>query len=292
MTTVSQMIDQVSAQLHSYTGTLESTTYLTDAITASDLTVPVAHPSYINRGLIEIGEELLHVQSVGETSASLMPFGRGVMNTQAVPHPMNARVTNDPFFPRQQIFDAMKRCIHNIQLDLFMPKTTTFLFSPVQTTYEMPTDMVRVLAVQYEVVGPSQEWINVRHWDDDQNASTVTGKAIILHENIQPGRTVQVVYAAELPIPETVSTDLETAGIPQWMQAVILYGTCWEMVQFMEPQRLTLRSVEQRTQAQQDPAGAATNLAKQLYAMYQLRLESARRRLLTTHPTPKHHVRP
>lgn len=291
MTTISQMIDQVSAQMHSYTGTLESTTYLTSAITATDTTVPVQHPSFINRGLVEIGEELLHVQTVGETSAELMPFGRGVMNTQAVPHAANSRVTNDPFFPRQQIFDALKRCIHNVQLDLFMVKTATFLFSPVQTNYEMPSDMVRILSVQYQVVGPSQEWINIRNWDTDQNTDVTTGKSVIIHDWVQPGRTVQVVYAAELPIPETVSTDLESSGIPQWMQPVLLYGTCWEMVQFMEPQRLTLRSVEQRTQSQLDPAGAATNLAKQLYAMYQLRLEAARRRLLTTHPTPKHSVR-
>lgn len=277
--------------LHSYTGTLESNTYLTTGITASDLTVSIQHPSYINRGLIEIGEELLHVANVGDTSATLMPFGRGVMNTNAVPHAINSRVTNDPFFPRQQIFEAMKRCIHNIQLDLYTIKPFTFVYTTVQTTYEIPADVTRVIAVQYEVVGPSREWVNVNHWDIDQNAATTSGKAIVLRECIQAGRTVQVIYAAQLPIPLTPGDDFEALGIPEWMQPVILYGACWEMVQFMEPQRLNLRSVEQRTQAQVDPAGAASNVAKQLYAMYQLRLENARKRLLTTHPTPKHYVR-
>lgn len=291
MTTASQMIDQVSAMLHSYTGTLESNTYLTAEIDASSTVVDIAHPSFINRGIIEIGEELMHVATVGETSATLMPFGRGVMNTEAVPHVINSRVTNDPFFPRSQIFEAMKRCIHNVQLDLYTVLTTSFTYSTVQTTYEMPANTVRVLDIQYEVVGPSREWSNVRHWDLDHNASTATGKALVLRDCIQAGRTVQVVYAAELSTPETVSADMESLGIPDWMQSVILYGTCWELVQFMEPQRLNLRSVEQRMQADKDPNGAASNVAKQLYAMYQLRLDNARKRLLTTHPTPKHYVR-
>ena len=132
---------------------------------------------------------------------------------------------------------------------------------------------------------------NIRQWDLDQNAATATGKALVIHDCIQSGRSVQVIYAAELPVPSTVSQDLTAIGIPEWMQSVLLYGTCWEMVQFTEPQRLNLRSVEQRTQLQYDPAGSASNLSKQIYAMYQLRLENARKRLLTTHPTPKHYVR-
>jgi hypothetical protein len=291
MTTVDQFIDQVSAMLHSYTGTLEATTYLKAAITDTDLTIPVAHPSYITRGLIEVGNELMHVDAVGETSATLFPFGRGAQNTTNIPHANNTRVTNDPIFPRQRIWDAMTRCMHNIQLELFITKTYTFTYSTVRTSYEIPADVIRVLGVQYQVVGPSAEWVNVAHWDVDHNADTATGKALILHELIQAGRTVQVVYAAELPIPETPSTNLEAIGIPDWMQSVIVYGTAWELVQFMEPARMQLKSVEARTQAAGVDVGAASNVAKQLYAMYQLRLDGARKRLLTTHPSPKHYTR-
>lgn len=291
MTTVTQTIDQASAMLHSYSGNLEANTYLTVAMNTTDLVVNVAHPSYINRGLIEVGDELMHVASVGDTSATLMPFGRGVMNSQVATHPLNGRVTNDPQFPRAQIYEALKRCIQNVQLDLFMVKSTTFTYSNVQTTYPMPVDTVRVLDVQWETVGPSKEWVNLRGWDFDANAATVTGKAIVLRELVQAGRTVAVNYAAELPVPATTAIDLTASGIPDWMQPVLLYGTCWEMVQFMEPQRLNLRSVEQRQQAALDPAGAASNLAKQLYGMYQLRLENARKRLLTLNPTTKHYVR-
>lgn len=291
MTTVDTFVDQVSAMLHSYTGTLEATTYLTSGITAADTTVPVAHPSYITRGLVEVGNELLHVDAVAETSALLFPFGRGAQNTVALPHSANARVTNDPLFPRQRIIEAFKRCLHNVQLDLYSVKATTFTYTPVRTSYEIPADLIRVLGVQYQVVGPSREWVNVTHWDVDHNADTDTGKAIVIHECIQPGRTVQVMYAGELTIPDTPSTDLEGIGIPEWMQAVLMYGTAWEIVQFLEPARMQLRTVEARTQAAGVDVGAASNVAKQLYAMYQLRLEAARKRLLTTHPSPKHYTR-
>lgn len=291
MTTVNQLIDQASSMLHSYTGTLEANTYLTAAIDADDTAIPVAHPSYINRGLIEIDNELLHVDAVGDTSATLYPWGRGAANTTAVTHALNARVINDPIFPRARIFEALKRCINNVQLELYTVKTYQFTFSVVQTQYEIPADTMRVLAVQYQVVGPSKEWVNVTHWDVDQNADTATGKALIIHECIQPGRTVQVTYAGELPQPAAYTDDLETIGIPAWMQSVLLYGAAWELVQFMEPARLQLKSVEARTQAAAIDVGAASNVAKQLYAMYQLRLDAARKRQLTTHPSPKHHTR-
>lgn len=291
MTTVDQFIDQVSAMLHSYTGTMEATTYLNDAISDTDTTIPVGHPSYITRGLIEVGNELMHVDTVGETSATLFPFGRGAQNTTALPHVINSRVTNDPIFPRQRIYDAMTRCLHNIQLDLFITKAFTFTYSTVRTSYEIPADVIRILGVQYEVIGPSREWVNVTYWDVDHDADTATGKALILGEPLQAGRTVQLIYAAELPMPETPSTNLEAIGIPDWMQSVIMYGTAWELVQFMEPARMQLKSVEARTQSAGVDVGAASNVAKQLYAMYQLRLDGARKRLLTTHPSPKHHTR-
>lgn len=291
MTTINQFIDQCSAMLHSYTGTLEANTYLTSSVTAIDTAIPVAHPSYVNRGLIEVDNELMHVDAVGDTSATLYPFGRGAQNTVALPHATNTRVTNDPIFPRARIFEALKRCIHNVQLDLYAVSTYEFTYSVVQTSYEIPADTIRVLGVQYEVIGPSQEWVNVNNWSVDMNADTATGKALIFRECIQPGRTVQVVYAAELPTPDVYTDDLDFMGIPEWMQSVLMYGTCWEIVQFMEPARLQLKSVEARTQAGAVDVGAASNVAKQLYAMYQLRLDNARKRLLTTHPAPKHYVR-
>lgn len=291
MTTVNQFIDQCSAMLHSYTGTLEANTYLTSAVTATSTAIPVAHPTYVNRGLIEVDNELMHVDAVGDTSATLYPFGRGAQNTVALPHAINTRVTNDPIFPRARIYEAFKRCIQNVQLDLFAVKPYLFTFSVVQSSYAIPADTIRVLGVQYQVVGPSQEWVNVNHWSVDQNSDSTTGKSIIFREPIQPGRSVQVLYAATLPLPNVYTDDLEGLGIPEWMQSVLLYGTAWEIVQFMEPARLQLKSVEARTQAAAVDLGMATNVAKQLYAMYQLRLDGARKRLLTTHPSPKHYVR-
>lgn len=291
MTTLNQFVDQASAMLHSYTGVLEATTYLSAGITATDLVLPVAHPSYLTRGLVEVDNELMHVNTVAETSAQLMPFGRGTQNTTALTHTINSRVTNDPIFPRQRIIEAFNRCLQNVQLELYAVKTTTFTYSPVRTSYPVPTDLLRVLSVQYQVVGPTQEWVNVTHWDVDRNTDTGTGQAIIIHEDIQPGRTVQVTYAAELTVPATPATDLETIGIPVWMQSVLMYGTAWEIVQFMEPARLQLRAVEARTEAAGVTPGSYSNLAKQLYAMYQMRLDAARKRLLTTHPSPKHYTR-
>lgn len=101
MTTVSQLIDQCSSMLHSYTGTVEATTFLTASIDDTSTTLEVAHPQRLLQGIIEVEEELMWVSDQGNSSVTLFPTGRGVMGSSAVPHPINCRVTNDPLIPRQ-----------------------------------------------------------------------------------------------------------------------------------------------------------------------------------------------
>ena len=295
MTTVASLIDQISSHLHSFTGLTEPTTFLTAAVDASVTDLPVGHPSRITQGLVEIDDELVHVNAVGSTSFSAMPgFGRGASQSTAAAHAQNARVTNDPQFPRIRIFEAVKRCILQIQPLLFQVKTTTFTFTPVVTTYEIPADVDRILKVQYQEIGSTKEWLNVPAWAIDHNADTTnfpSGKALVFHSFVESGRTVQVTYASAFVTPTSTASDLETfCKIPTSMHDVLLYGTAWSLVQFLEPYRLQLRSVEQQARAQGVDVGGASKVAQQLYAMYEMRKREERDRLLMTHKPGKHFV--
>lgn len=292
MPTVSNLIEQISALLHSFTGLVEPTSFLTSAITASDTVIPVGHPTRITQGLMEIDDELIHVNAVGSTSVSAMPgFGRGAQLSTAATHALNAKVVNDPQFPRVRIFEAMKRCIHQIQPLLFQVKTTTFTYTPVITTYEIPADVQTILKVQFEEIGSTKEWMNVPAWVVDHNGAFPSGKSLVLHSFVESGRTVQVTYAAPFVTPATVGDDLETTcKIPATMHDVLIYGSSWQLVQFLEPYRLQLRSVEQQARAQGVDVGGATKVAQQLFALYDLRKREERERLLLTHKPGKHFV--
>src|SRR6266542_97838 len=291
MTTVSQLIDQVSSHLHNFTGLLEPTTYLTSGITASALVIPVQHPTKVRQGFIEIDDELIHIDTVGSTSATAMPFGRGVSLSIAATHALNAKVTNDPQFPRVRIFDALKRAILQVQPDLFAVTPTTFTSSPVLTTYDVPADVDRVLRVQYQANDGSAEWINVWHWTFDPNGSGLTGKTLTIHSAVPSARTVQVVYAGPFTSPTSTSDVLEsTLKIPASMHDVLLWNSVSQLIPFAELVRMSLRGVEQQARAQGVNVGDPSKVAERMYVMYERRKLEERKRLLTLYPPTKHNV--
>lgn len=291
MTSVAQLIDQCSDMLHSYTATTEAATFLTQSVDNDDIVLPVMHPTRLKQGgFIEVGEELMRVVAGGENSVTLFPDGRGVNGSLAVAHPVNTRVTNDPLIPRVRLFDELKSTVRQLR-ELFVEKTFEFVYSTVQTTYSAPADIQRVLRIEYQEIGPSMEWIPVYKYKLDPNADTVTGKAISVWSNIYPGRRVQVVYAAALPVPATTTDDLETLGLPFELHDVIRFGIAWRAVQMLAPGRMNLRSIEAQTDAAGVDPNSITNVAKQFLGMFQLRRDEERKRLLDRYPVRKHLVR-
>lgn len=294
MTTVSQMIDQCGGMLHSYTGTVEATTYLTASMTSTDTTVQVAHPTRLLQGIIEIDDELMFVSDVGEAAVTLFPTGRGFQNTTAVSHAINARVTNDPVVPRARIFEEMLATIRQLS-DLFVIKTTPLTSDLTVNTYGLPADCKRVLKVQYAAIGPSKEWPSVKRWTVDHNADTTnfpTGKSITIDGYLGvPGQGVQITYAADLPIPASTSDDLETIGIPAQWHDILRYGACWRTTQVMAPSRLNLRSMESQTLAGGVTPDSVAKVAQQFFAMFQSRREEERKRLNLLYPPRPHSVR-
>lgn len=291
MTTVAQLIDQCSDMLHSYTATTEAATFLTQSVDIDDLVLPVMHSTRLKQGgFIEVGEELMRVVAGGPDSVTLFPDGRGVNGSVPVSHSVNTRVTNDPLIPRVRLFDELKSTVRQLK-ELFVEKTYEFISSPVQTTYSVPADVQRVLRIEYQEIGPSQEWIPVYKYKLDPNADTLTGKAISIWSGMYSGRRVQVVYAAALTVPTATTQDLETIGIPFELHDVIRFGVAWRAVQMLAPGRMNLRSIEAQTDAAGVDPNSITNVAKQFLGMFQLRRDEERQRLLDRYPVRKHLVR-
>ena len=116
MTTYNDMIEEVLINLEGFTLRQDRTTYLTAGIGDNDLSIALASGDNIGKGVLEIDDELLHIDSVdrSDRSAVISPFGRGYRGTTAASHALNTKVTFSPSFPRLSVKRAINDTIRAI----------------------------------------------------------------------------------------------------------------------------------------------------------------------------------
>ncbi len=110
-TTLANMIDEVLINLSGYTFQQDRATHLTTAVTtltstsASPLILSLGSTDSVGKGILEIDEELLWVDSFDRVAntATVSPYGRGYLGTTAATHTVDTKVSISPTFPRYVI---------------------------------------------------------------------------------------------------------------------------------------------------------------------------------------------
>lgn len=294
MTTVANLIQNITQRMHSFTVVREQVTYLTTPVDADDTTLQVANGQRVARGLIEIDEELMLVDAVEGNEVRLFPFGRAQENSSAASHLVEAKVINDPLFPTVDVLRTIQDTVHQVCPELFQVKSTEIQYSSAQLTYPLPADVDRVLQITGDVPGATGMWPKLTHWRFERSASPTeyaTGKSLDLYESMTPGFLFRVTYAAPYTVPVSTSDTLEDLGIQESVREVIELGATWRLTQYLETGRLQMQSIEQFARQEAVPPGSVTNLAKQLYAMFAQRKAEERNRLLQLNPAPMHFTR-
>ena len=296
MTTFNDLAEEVLINLEGFTMRQDRTTYLTAAIDDNDLSIALASGDNIGKGILEIDDELLHIDSVdrSDRSAVISPFGRGYRGTTAASHSVNAKVVFAPSFPRISVKRAINDTLRAIYPNVYGVATYTFTFNASQNTYQLPVAAETIIAVSWDSIGPSGEWIPIRRWRHDPMAATAdyaNGNTITLNEAIVPGRTVQVVYA-KTPTPLSADADVftTTTGLEETSRDLIVYGASYRMASFLDPGRLTFTSPEADANDQTRPFGSGTSTARYLLALYQQRLQEETNRLNGKYPVRVHYV--
>jgi hypothetical protein len=296
MTTFNDLIEEVSLNLEGFTLRQERSTYLTAAASSSTLELSLASGENIGKGIVEIDDELIHVNSIDRTSnvASVSPYGRGYRGSVAASHTINTRVTVAPSFPRLSIKRAINDTIRAIYPSVYGVASTTFSYSAAKTTYSLPVEAETVLAVSWDSIGPSGEWFPIRRWRQDPTANTgeyATGNAISIYDTIIPGRTINVLYS-KTPTPLSSGSDVftTTTGLEESSRDLIVYGASYRMASFVDPGRLTFTSPEADANDTTRPFGTGTSTAKYLLALYQQRLQEESGRLNGKYPVRVHYT--
>jgi hypothetical protein len=300
MATFSDMVDEVKSNLFGYTLRQDRITYLANSsgLTTSATSVQVGSSSNLAKGIIEIDDELMLVDTYDKTSNTMtvMPgFGRGYQHSTVATHNQYAPVVLSPSFPRVSIKQAINDTINSVFPKLWKAAVTTFTFNGAVSTYQLPADCQDVVQVSWESVGPSKEWIPVKRWQQDQMANTTafaSGTSISIYDAVIPGRTVQVYYRA-FPSNLVNNSDefASTTGLEATARDVIVLGAAYKMLSFVDSGRINLTSAESDAADTKIPSTASATASKYIFALYQQRLNEENARLIGKYPTRPHYTR-
>ena len=299
MPTLNEMVDEVRANLQGYALRQDRITYVANAagLTTTSTAITVGSSSNLAKGVIEIDDELIWIDSFTTASNTLnvIPgFGRGYQGTTAAPHAQYAQVTLSPTFPRSTIKKAINDTINSFYPKLWIASAYTFTFNASQTTYALPDDVQDVLFISWQTTGSSKEWLPVNRWRLDTMANTATfntQKTINIYEGIQPGRTVQVWYTST-PNTLDANTDdfADVSGLPESCKDVVVLGAAYKLLSYLDAGRINLSSAEADLNDGKLPSSAGVAASRYIFALYQQRLNEEALKLADKYPIRIHYT--
>ena len=297
MTQLIDIINDVQLDLSGFTYRQDRATYLTTAATSGDLVLYVASTENIGKGIIEIDEEMMWVDSYDRQANTLTiaPFGRGYNSTTAVAHTVNTKVIITPTYPRVAIKRAINDTVQAVYPKVFAVGSTPVSFLASRTTYPVPQGAIQILSMAWQSVGPTKEWLPIRQWRWDPIAyasAFPTGRTVSIYDNVLPGRTINIVYAQLPVVMSNLTDDFETTtGLPISMRDVIIYGAAWRLSSYIDPARISVTGAAADEFDTKRPYGTGTNVTKGLQALYQQRLEEESLKQKIQFPTRVHYSR-
>ena len=310
MTTLSEMIDETLINLSGYTYQQDRSTHLTSAVTV--LTSPSSSPTVLSlgstdsvgKGVIEVGEELMWVDSFDRVAntATIAPYGRGYLGTTASTAVVDTKVTISPIFPRYVVKRAINDTIRAMGTQLLVIDQTTFTYNSAITTYELtdtsgnPLNIENILTMSWQDIGPSQEWINVRRYTFDPKAASGTwganAQTVTIGDYITSGRTVKVNYVKQ-PSAFTASNEVFTTqtGYPESARDVVILGAAYRLLTYLDPARASQISPQADEIDAKRPFGSANTAVRQIFSLYQQRLREEIQAFQGQYPTRVHYSR-
>jgi hypothetical protein len=298
MATLNDLIGEVRSSLAGFTLRQDRISYLTSALTTTSTSIPIGSSNNLAKGIIEIDDELIWIDNFtkeNNTMNAAPGFGRGYQGTSPAPHAVNSQVILTPSYPRTNIKQAINDTINSVYPKLWAVYSYTFTFNASQVTYALPDDVQNVLYMSWQTTGSSREWLPLKKWRADLMANVATfntQKTINIYENVQPGRTIQVWYAAN-PQTMTSGTDDFSAvtGLPESCRDVVVYGAAYRLLSFVDPGRINLTSAESDLADSKVPGAAGSTNSRYIYALYQQRLQDESLKLSDKFPIRVHFTR-
>lgn len=297
MTTFNEMIDDTLLHLQGYTTQQDEVTHITSDITSTATTMIISDVTAISRGIAEVGNELIWIDSVDQQTGTVTipPYGRGYRSSTAASHTSGSMVTSSPMFPRKMVGQALNDAIISVYPELFAVGSTEITFNPAVTTYELPAGALDILQVSWQTTGPSKEWLPVRRFRVDKHAATgsyATGVSLSVYDSIIPGRPMKITFTKE---PSSLVNDSDVfntvTGLPNSCEDLVRFGAAYRLVPFFDSAQANGQSAQADFSAAQRPVGSSSALSRFLLQMYQVRLAEEVKGLQSAFPVRSHYTR-
>lgn len=291
--TFEDLLNDLDTFLSTFGETRPKVTSLSAPMSAQDTAFIVDDANQVDKGYVEIGDELMWVQGVDKPTGSvaIFPWGRAQLSSDAAAHSIGARVSSNPRYARFRMKQELNNQINSLYPDLFaLLVDESNVYRPAQVTYPLPVNCDTVLSVQWQTVGPSKRWKPVTRYKVDKLADTTafpTGASIDIYEALIPGRKIKVSYRARpLPFSDGQNYDLlSDHGISESWRDILTLGAAARCLMATDAARLDLSTIEASNRSNAVQPTMAQNIAKSLVQQQQLRIAQEKRQLLLLHPT-------
>jgi hypothetical protein len=268
-------------------------------LTSSGLSLSLGSTTNIGKGVVEIDDELIWLDSYDRVSstATIAPYGRGYNGSTAATHTANTKVTIAPTFPKASIKKAINDTIDAVFPQLFAVGTYEFNYNPAVSAYGIPAEVETILYVSRSVSGSSKEWLPLREWRHDPLANATaftTGNTISIYGAVEAGRKIQIYYTKK---PTTLTASASNAvfetvtGLPSSCRDVIIYGASYRLAAFIDPGRLNYSSAEADNADTKIQYGSGASTARFMLSLFQQRLQEESGKLKDVYPTRIHYTR-
>jgi hypothetical protein len=293
MTTLEDLVQEVTLALQGYCTKSEQVTYLKVDIDEAENRIKVDDIDQVSRGVVEIGDELIRVEATDRANsvAICLPRGRGWRGTTAAAHTADDTVTMAPLVPRVQIKRAINDTIEAVYPTLFgVAEATITVDDSSQMAWGVPADAEAILDVRWRDL--FDDWQRVRHWELENRAATgdfPTGKALRV-KFVPANHEVQVVYATRPTRMTDVSTFADT-GLDESVREMVVLGAVSRLLPALDVARLSVKTVNPDELDQPVQLGSAVSIARELRRDFRERLAEERDVLLKRFPGRVHYTR-
>jgi len=273
-----------------YSGAREAMNKLNGALTNSTTDASFLYELGMIQGGVYLGIdlEILYVWTVQNVSTKLVTVERGMLGSTAATHADGSVVTVNPKFSDFTILDTINGDLVDLSSPhngLFKEATVTLTYSPAVMGYDLTgvTDLIDILEVKYDLVGPAREWPEIRRWELRRQSDTgdfASGLALVLYEAAQPGRDVRVTYAAPYGTFTALGQNIVTqTGLQATAFDIPPLGAAAQLQSFREGQRNFNEAQGDTRRAAEVPVGAQLAGVRGPDTQHRLRIMSERSRL-------------
>lgn len=294
MTTLEDLRQRVRSQVMGFTRDQGQVSTLTAPMTATDTTFTVKSATVrnISRGLVEIDDELILVESVDQSTSTVTVAGdingRGREGSVAATHSTNALISMSPSIPRVRVTEAINQTV----LACY-PTIPVFGITEIQKLapvfeYEMPAESQDVWYIVADTVGPTQVHYPHPRYRFNTKAATSdfpSGKSVQLLDFVTPGRMIRIVYIKPPALFVNASDTITgTVGYDDRMAETLVWGACARLIPAYEAARLQQMAIEGTERANLVPSTAALKTAAYYETLFQTALNRERDRILNDTP--------